>query len=242
MMRKIALLISLFSNLLLSQESFEATYGLKFNFEEDRNKKENPIYERYKEKALRNSKNIKFLLVGNKTKSKFTIEDNLRNKDKDIKITLSLAGYQNQALFCNLLSNKIIRNNSENLRALKKEEFLVKKPLYNDWELTKDTRIIKGFKCYKALGLLTNNNENKKTKSVTAWYCPSISFSHGPLGFGGLPGLIFYLEIDEVVYLIQKIQIKNKSLEIDFPTKGKEITEENYNEILKKRYDKFRAK
>lgn len=223
---------------MFSQESFEATYGIKFNYEKSKNQKNRSI-ERYQEIALKSSDEIKFSLIGNKVESKFFLVEKIYKNDRGAKIALALAGYFNQDLYTNLNTKKLVRNNPK-LRVLEDEEFLIKSPLYEDWELTKKTKIIQGYKCYKAIGTIDHDNEKKKTKSVTAWFCPSINFRHGPLGFGGLPGLIFYLKIDEITYSLQKIQIKNKTINIDMPLRGKEVTEEEYNKILRKRSNGYR--
>ncbi|WP_438712837.1 GLPGLI family protein [Aquimarina muelleri] len=51
------------------------------------------------------------------------------------------------------------------------------------WELINETKKIGKYNCYKA-----------KYKEIIAWYAPEIPLQFGPVGFGGLPGLIIHLE------------------------------------------------
>ena len=237
-MKKITFLIILLSNLAFSQKSFEATYKVEFNFEDK--EEQNAIVKRYKNIAIRNSKKIEFTLKGNDKISEFSIKKNMVNEDKNVKITLALAGYINDGLYQDIENGLLIRNNPESSRLTARNEFLIKSPLFDDWKLIEESRTISENKCFKAKGKIDNNNEVKKYQNITAWYCPGINFNYGPLGFGNLPGLIVHLKIDETNYILKNLRFSdNKKVDFELPDKGKEITEEQFLKIFKKRMKEF---
>lgn len=92
----------------------------------------------------------------------------------------------------------------------------------------------------------TNTNlmdqlEMPKEKVITAWYSPEIPINQGPDDYWGLPGLILEVSDDKTTILCSKIVLNTKDkVEIKAPTKGKEVTQKEYNEILKKKMDEMR--
>lgn len=70
------------------------------------------------------------------------------------------------------------------------KSYLVKDKLTEyKWQLTRDTKKIIGFDVKKATAVIDS------TKSIVAWYAPSIAVKDGPSMYNGLPGLILELEI-----------------------------------------------
>ncbi|MFI2742148.1 GLPGLI family protein [Zhouia sp. PK063] len=101
-----------------------------------------------------------------------------------------------------------------------------------NWNLTKETKRIGKFNCYKAT---THIHKNDKDFLVTAWYTPEIPFSYGPKQFAGtLPGTI--LELQELVgrtYTATEIILNPKqAIKIEWPK------QENIKIIDRKEYDK----
>jgi GLPGLI family protein len=77
---------------------------------------------------------------------------------------------------------------------------------------------------------------------VTAWYTPQIPISNGPGEYAGLPGLILELNFYRTTILCSKIVMNPKeSDEIKAPTKGKEVSREEYNKIVKEKTDELRG-
>lgn len=75
--------------------------------------------------------------------------------------------------------------------------------------------------------------EIPKQVIVTAWFTPQIPVKTGPGEFGGLPGLILEMNIDRTTLLCSKIVLNpSEELTIDVPTKGKEVSREEYNQIV----------
>jgi GLPGLI family protein len=116
--------------------------------------------------------------------------------------------------------------------------FLIHKSKVN-WVLARDTLKIDNYLCYKATTTQTiENSEGIHQLKVTAWYAPEISLPYGPDGFGGLPGLILQLENNGILTTVKRIEfLNNRTLKISSPTKGAKITEEEFNAIIKKRFE-----
>lgn len=83
--------------------------------------------------------------------------------------------------------------------------------------------------------------EVPKEVIVTAWYTPQIPVANGPGEYAGLPGLILELNVYRHTILCSKIVLNPKESEkIEPPTKGKEVTREEYNKIVKEKMDEMR--
>jgi GLPGLI family protein len=75
--------------------------------------------------------------------------------------------------------------------------------------------------------------EEPKTETITAWYTPMIPAGHGPAEFGGLPGLILELNTGNTTMLCTKVVLNpQEEIVIEVPEKGKEVTREEYREIV----------
>jgi len=76
---------------------------------------------------------------------------------------------------------------------------------------------------------------------VTAWYTPQIPVGHGPGEYSGLDGLILELNFHRTTILCSKIIMNPKEVDkITAPTKGKEVTREEYTAIVKQKVDEMR--
>lgn len=110
------------------------------------------------------------------------------------------------------------------------ETFNVKLKNDAEWIFTNETKMIIGYKCFKA----TRNKILRLKKSntqVIAWYCPSIAYNFGPKEFGDLPGLIIELTDGRITYLVNKIEFDNSLNLIFKEIKGKIISEEEFDKI-----------
>ena len=107
-----------------------------------------------------------------------------------------------------------------------------------DWTLTKEKIVINNLTCYKATTRIElNGRRGKFYKDIVAWYTINIPVPIGPDGFGGLPGLIIQLENDKITTTLTKVEFKEKLDTIQFPTKGKKITEKEFNELMKQMFE-----
>ena len=82
--------------------------------------------------------------------------------------------------------------------------------------------------------------EIPKDQVVTAWYTPQIPINQGPGEYWGLPGLILEVSAGRTVILCSKIIMNpDEKDEIKRPSKGKQVTQEEYSEIIKKKMEEM---
>lgn len=83
--------------------------------------------------------------------------------------------------------------------------------------------------------------EMPKEIVVTAWYTPQIPVSNGPAEYWGLPGLILEINAARTTILCSEIIMNpQEKSEISAPDKGKEVSREEYNDIVKKKMAEMR--
>ena len=83
--------------------------------------------------------------------------------------------------------------------------------------------------------------EIPKTIEVVAWYTPQIPINQGPDGYWGLPGLILEINADRNTILCTKIVMNPEEKDnIDKPTKGDVVTQEEYTKITTKKMEEMR--
>lgn len=83
--------------------------------------------------------------------------------------------------------------------------------------------------------------EMPKSVEITAWYTPDIPVSTGPANYWGLPGLILSVSDGSTSLLCSKIVINPKEkVEIKKPTKGKKVTQKEYEDIVTKKAEEMR--
>lgn len=86
-----------------------------------------------------------------------------------------------------------------------------------------------------------DNLEMPKDKIVTAWYTPEIPVNQGPDKYWGLPGLILEVNDGTTVILCSKVVLNPKTkTEIKAPTKGKLISQKEFDETSLKKMQEMR--
>ncbi|MBP6182465.1 GLPGLI family protein [Flavobacterium sp.] len=86
-----------------------------------------------------------------------------------------------------------------------------------------------------------DNLELPKEVTVTAWYTPEIPVNQGPDSYWGLPGLILEINDGKTVILCSKVVLNPKvKAEIKSPTKGKLISQKEFDETVIKKMEEFR--
>jgi GLPGLI family protein len=76
---------------------------------------------------------------------------------------------------------------------------------------------------------------------VTAWYTPEIPVNQGPEGYWGLPGLILEVNDGKTVILCSKVVLNPKvKAEIKAPTKGKMISQQEFDDTVIKKTEEYR--
>ena len=113
------------------------------------------------------------------------------------------------------------------------------------WQLSRETKKIIGFDVKKATAVIDS------TKSIVAWYAPSIAVKDGPALYNGLPGLILELEIISTKrnadngfgnVVIKAIEV-NEIADMKPTEKPKDknvITEKDYKDLSKKEYERYK--
>ena len=144
------------------------------------------------------------------------------------------------------------------------KNFLVKDVLQPiEWSLDSETKKIGNYSCFKATALIPTNEltwysfswdklrnttesdstEVKEVKmtQIEAWYAPQIPVRHGPLDYWGLPGLILEVSADNTTMLCSKLVLNpGEIIEIEAPSKGKEVSKIEYQDIITKKMKEFR--
>ena len=137
------------------------------------------------------------------------------------------------------------------------------------WEMSAETKQIGQYLCYKATMVRVDNsidwgsifsrrarNNQKKDSSkttkdkeavklqkITAWYTPQIPVSAGPERYWGLPGLILEINAGRTTMLCTEIVINPEDVvEIKKPSKGKEVSRDEYNVMMKQKSEELRER
>jgi GLPGLI family protein len=146
-----------------------------------------------------------------------------------------------------ILYKNIKENRFTNETEIFGKQFLVKDSLQsNKWELVNETKNIGNYTCFKAIfneeyTTQTINDDNEiekvtKERTTTAWYTPEIPVNNGPNDFHGLPGLILEINDGQLTLVCSKIVMNPKEkIAIKEPTKGKEVTQKKFDEIVDKK-------
>ena len=198
-----------------------------------------------------------YVLSFNKEESVFTEEDQLD----------AISG-ATDSWGKNFAPGKQYKNVKTNTQ-LQQQEFYGKKFLVKDvlqpieWSLESETKKIGNYSCFKATALiptdeltwysfswdkLRNTTESDSTEvkevkmtQIEAWYAPQIPVRHGPLDYWGLPGLILEVSADNTTMLCSKLVLNpGEIIEIAAPTKGKEVSKIEYQDIITKKMKEFR--
>lgn len=102
-----------------------------------------------------------------------------------------------------------------------------------NWKLTDETKKLGNYNLQKAV-------LDEGSNYVEAWYAPELPFPFGPDKYWGLPGLIVELKTPVFYYVATDIQ-KTSLQEITPPAKGKKVSEEELQNILKESTEALRS-
>lgn len=110
-----------------------------------------------------------------------------------------------------------------------------------DWKLTKETKKIGKYTCFKATATIAAEQTfgGGYISPIRAWYTPDIPVPFGIQGFVGLPGLMMELIVDteqaEIQFMVTKIELDQKEGFIVERLKGtRQMSEQEYVEHIKK--------
>lgn len=181
---------------------------------------------------------FEYKLLFNNNRAKFNQVEKL-NLDSDNILTIKLAkittGIRGNYFYD--FNKKALIREVEDFEEL----VLVQKVGDYNWILKKETKKINGSICYKAIlkKKIETRSRGVIERNLVAWYDPSINIPFGPDGYYGLPGLIVELNDGKVTTYLIKIDYRiNPSIE--FPHRGRVMTEDEYNSYLKENVSKGR--
>ena len=232
-MKKILFFILLYTHLtfVFAQKDCQIIY--KIEATEDFFEKEDPDMHGYDKKineAIKNhASNFSFLLKINGDESYFQSVKTMSNDNDDLNYKLASAILQSNLKY---YLNVSTREKLTEVEAYGKK-FIILDSI-NDWEITKEQKKIGNYTCYKAVTKKVSlNNEGTFISDIIVWFTTDLPYSFGPIGYGGLPGLILELQDGTIKYKLEKIKYLNK-LKITKPVKGELVTDKELLEIGKK--------
>jgi GLPGLI family protein len=199
---------------------------------------------------LKNRLEKTYVLNFNSQESTFLEEEKI---DAISGATDSWGGYFSRGdHYKNIKNNKIVQS-----QEFYGKRFLVKDELYAiKWTMGSETKKIGQYTCYKAKAFVPTSELNwynfswsdlrantakesddkkpdEKLTVVEAWYTTQIPVTQGPAEYWGLPGLILEVSVDNTTLLCTEIIInKNDEIDIEAPSKGKEITKKDYTQTV----------
>lgn len=232
--KRVLLLITLilFTQLCYSQSTI--TYKKKNKIKiSEKNKRKYPRGSLLMGKMSKNMEKIEYSLIFDAKEALFK-EKNIMTINPSQEYFMKLAkkyGGGDGVYYMNLKTgNKIHQKEfSSDLYLITSKTGVVK------WELSQTTKMIGKYKCYKAKSnrIKLTVNKGAVKEEIIAWYTTDIALPFGPIGYGGLPGMILELETGSVVFYAKKIMLNKKNnLAIKKPIKGKKISMENYMKIV----------
>lgn len=175
---------------------------------------------------------VEFELYFNKYSSSFRLKEKLIPEEEELFYKLAvLPGAQRGDTYHKNIKIKIKIKETE----LSGDVFKINFPFEQyKWEITNETKIINGFKCYKASSHWEEYDYTRNktlTFDPTVWFTNDIPFPFGPKGLDGLPGLVLEGTLNGKTYFYVseiKKDIKNGAKYLEEPKKGKSITPDEF--------------
>ena len=230
-MKKITLIVTLLLSLhsIAQYNGIIATYKLILS--ENKESKLDKMFFNSINELHNISDEFEFILKSNKTKSLFYLKNKLYTQESLAKYALTRSNYNGRHL--QTLRNTYLEYNSELLKKA------IVKSDKQKWNLINEKKTINNFECFKATTIYKVVNTAGVFESIVeAWYCPEINLPFGPIGYGGLPGLIVELKIKDAVYGLKNIQfLKEEKIEIEDLKDYAIITQEELNGEAKEIYE-----
>ncbi len=177
---------------------------------------------------------INYVLSFNKSESVFKKQIDLKNENENkLDMVTIFAG------------NGVFYNNFKTSTRLNQKEyygelFLINTPLIN-WTLTNEEKMIGNYSCFKATAVkyIKTRKGLIKERKIVAWFSPQISANFGPKEYNNLPGLILELQEGNLIFSAIKIELNIDSIKIVKPTRGKKVSLNEYDVIVKKMTQDF---
>jgi len=139
-------------------------------------------------------------------------------------------------------SRDVYKNLDEN-RMVDSREFMTKQFLIKGeeeefmWKIVDGQKMILDYMCLKA-------TYSDTADTYVAWFTPQISISNGPAEYGGLPGMIMELDVNEGERTSVAVEVRAEEIDrsiLKEPKKGKEVTDEEFRQIVREKMKEMRA-
>lgn len=265
-MRPLSILFSLclvlFTSSIIAQD-FQgiATYKTqrKFDIKLDSTKANDAMRKQMME-AMKKGFQKTYNLTFNKSSSLYKQEAELDKPQVGGGMQMSFGNSGNDVFYKNIKNNNYV-DQKETMG----KKFLIKDSITPiEWKLEKETKHIGEYMCFKAtytkqvpkrksFSFSSASTKDKETdddkkeeepemeeRIVTAWYTPQIPVSNGPAKYQGLPGLILEIHDGKLTIICNKIVINpEEKVQIVEPEKGKEVSQAEYNAIMKKKAEEM---
>lgn len=148
-------------------------------------------------------------------------------------VRMRMMGGANNIVWLNHVEGKRVEQ-----RDFMDKKFLIKgAPESFAWKLTGESMQVGAYQCFKA-------TYADSTENIIAWFTPQIPLPIGPSRYGQLPGAILHVDINEGERTLtaQEIIIQEMDAAIfKEPSKGKEVTDEEFREIVREKMQEMRA-
>ena len=137
-----------------------------------------------------------------------------------------------------ILWQDYIEGQSVEERDFMDKKFLIKGDLQpHSWKLTSELMQVGQYQCQKA-------TFEDSINQVIVWFTPMIPAPLGPGEWGQLPGLVLHVDINDGERTITAQEINLKPVDstlIQEPKKGKEVTREEFREIVQSKMEEMRV-
>lgn len=150
-------------------------------------------------------------------------DDALEQQSGVMKIRM-VTGGQSDKTFCDFKNNRKTEQKDFMTRLFLVEDDL----LPGDWKITGNYSTILGYNCQEALSQDT-------ARAVRAWFTSAIPVSSGPAGYGGLPGMILQMDLNNGKRVITASSIDNPLTDTNIlmkPKEGKKVTSAEFKKIV----------
>ena len=176
-----------------------------------------------------NSQTAQKMLVFNETESMTRAADeeaepvNIAHESEGIAFKMSVIGEENETYV-----------NFDDEQSIEKRDFMGRTFLITGdlepiaWKLTSERSEFLGYMCMKATAV-------RDSTTLEAWFTPEIPIPAGPELYGGLPGLILVLNIDDGKRSFAAKEVQLEELPDDAiqkPAKGKKVSREEFDKIV----------
>lgn len=233
----------LFSGILLNAQDkpqfLEVDYQMEMKFDIEQIMKNVPAQWRSQvEEPLRQEIQkgifVDYKLKTNGTESEYKMQEKINNDQSPAGLILSqITAMDKEPLYKDIKAGYYLKPYDMG------KAYLMKDSLQDiKWKISKEKVQISGFDTYKATGVMNDSIP------VTAWYTPKINIKDGPDRIWGLPGLILKTEFEMngagIIITAINVAVKEEEIKINKPSKGKEITEKEFYEEMRKLQEQYK--